>query len=72
MLAEDQLERRIAYDGAVIRVVGKLDKVEQTYPIVFFGEDIVLEILLKHVVDPFCLAVGLQMEGDREVELCPE
>lgn len=47
----------------------ELGKVEETYLIVLFGGDIVVEILLEHAIDSFGLPVGLWMEGGGEVEL---
>lgn len=49
--------------------MGELGKVEETYPVVLFGGDIMTEVLLEHVVDLFCLTVGLRVEGGGEVEL---
>lgn len=53
----------------MVRVVGELGKVEKTCPIVLFGGDVMAKILLEHVVDPFCLTVGLWVECGGEVEL---
>lgn len=55
-----------------MRVVGKLGKVEETYPIILFGGDVVTEVLFEHAIDSFGLIVCLRVEGGGEAELCPE
>lgn len=55
-----------------MKVVGELNKVEETYLVVLYRRDIVAEILLKYAVDPFGLTVDVRVEGSGEVELHPK
>lgn len=51
-----------------MRVVGELGKVKETYLVVLFDRDVIVEILLEHIVDLFCLTVDLQVKRGGEVE----